>query len=76
MFNTSFVLFYSSMIRIDFFRDYYNVLAPLLIIILAAIFAVLGIFKYNSKTMEALVLFNLKREITSENKPTRISKQF
>jgi len=62
------------MVKIGFFRDYYNVLAPLLIFILAIIFAVLGIFKYNSKTMEALVLLNLKRESTSENKPNRISK--
>jgi len=62
------------MLRTPFFGSYYNVIAPLLIIILGIIFAASGLFKYNSRHMEALVLFNLKRESTSENKPSRIEK--
>lgn len=36
----------------------------------------LGFFKYHSKTLEALLLFNLKRENSSDNKASRIDKQF
>jgi len=64
------------MLRVVFFRDYYNVVAPLLILILAIVFAGLGVFKYNSKTLDAVVLFNLKRESASDNKPGRVAKQF
>jgi len=64
------------MIKVDFFRDYYNVVAPLLILLLAILFGALGVFKYNSKTLEAVILFNLKRENTSDNKPGRVAKQF
>jgi uncharacterized membrane protein len=70
------VAFNASMIKVDFFRDYYNVVAPLLILLLAILFGALGVFKYNSKTLEAVVLFNLKRESTSDNKPGRVAKQF
>ena len=75
-FHTSFVEFYGSMIKTPFFGDYYNVLAPLMILILSITFAVLGLFKYNSKNMEAIVLFNQKRENTSDNKKSRVDKQF
>jgi len=54
IYHSQFVKFNSPMIRVDFFRDYYNVTAPLLILILMIIFAVLGIYKYNSKTLDAI----------------------
>lgn len=75
-FHTSFVEFYGSMIKTPFFGDYYNVLAPLMILILSLMFAVLGLFKYNSKNLEAIVMFNQKRENTSDNKKSRVDKQF
>ena len=51
-------------------------MAPLLILILGIIFTGLGLFKYSSKNLEALILFNQKRENISDNKPNRIEKQF
>jgi fumarate reductase subunit D len=53
------------MLKTPFFGNYYNVIAPLLILIFGIIFGSLGLFKYNSKTLEAIVLFSLKKENTS-----------
>ena len=75
-FHTSFVEFYGSMLKTPFFGSYYNVIAPALILLLGLVFAALGFFKYHSKTLEALLLFNLKRENSSDNKASRIDKQF
>lgn len=60
VYRTSFVELYSSMIVTPFFGDWYQVIAPLLILVLVIIFAVLGAFKYNSKTVEALRLHGAK----------------
>jgi hypothetical protein len=63
------------MVRLPFFRDYYNLVAPLMILVLGLLFASMGFFKYHSKQLEALVLFSHKRESTSERRPTKVEKQ-
>lgn len=60
VYRTSFVELYSSMIRTPFFGDWYQVIAPLLILVLVLVFAAIGAFKYNSKTVEALRLHGAK----------------
>lgn len=60
VYRTSFVELYSSMIRTPFFGDWYQVIAPLLILVLVIVFAAIGAFKYNSKTVEALRLYGAK----------------
>lgn len=60
VYRTSFVELYSSMIVTPFFGDWYQVVAPLLILVLAIVFAVMGAFKYNSKTVESLRLYGAK----------------
>jgi len=52
------------------------VIAPTLILILAITFAVLGVFKYNSKTMDAVQLYGAKLDLKDlgENFRSRQSK--
>ena len=57
-YNTSFANFYGSMIKLEFFGKWYNVVAPLLILVIGLIFSVMGVFKYNSKTIEGIMLYN------------------
>ena len=52
--HTAFSNFYGKLIEVPFFGKQYNVIAPLLILILAIVFAASGIFKYNSKSLEGL----------------------
>ena len=54
---TAFTVFYGKLIKVPFFGDQYNVIAPLLILIFAILFASLGLFKYNSKSIEGLALY-------------------
>jgi hypothetical protein len=75
-FHTSFVQFYSSMIRIKFFRDYYNIMAPLMILVLGLMIAGMGVFKYHSKSLEAFILYAQKRENITDNKASRVERQF
>ena len=56
--HTSFANFYGSMIKLEFFGKWYNVIAPLLILVIGLIFSVMGVFKYNSKTVEGIILYN------------------
>jgi hypothetical protein len=55
--HSGFADFYGSMIKFPFFGSKYNVIAPLLILFFAIIFGVLGTFKYNSKTVEGLIIY-------------------
>lgn len=55
-YRTSFVTLYSSMIETPFFGDWYQVIAPTLILLLAILFTCSGFFKYNGKTVEAIRL--------------------
>ena len=64
-YQTSFVTLYSSMIKTPFFGDWYQVIAPTLILILAVIFASFGVFKYNSKTIDSLRLHGAKKGSSS-----------
>lgn len=52
--HTAFSNFYGKLIEVPFFGKQYNVIAPLLILVLALVFTATGIFKYNSKTIEGL----------------------
>ena len=74
-FSTGFVRFYSSMIRIKFFRDYYNIIAPLMILVFGLLFASLGVFKYHSKNLEAFILFAQGRESGKETKESKQDRQ-
>ena len=56
--STSFANFYGSMIKLKFFGKWYNVVAPLLILVIGLMFSVMGVFKYNSKTVEGIMLYN------------------
>ena len=66
--QTSFANFYGSMIQLEFFGTWYNVLAPLLILILGIIFSVFGVFKYNSKTVEGLLIYDQESTVPQKNK--------
>lgn len=61
-FDTSFGLFYKSMLQVKFFRNYYNLLTPILLVVVGLTFALLGFFKYNSKHLDALLLFAQNHE--------------
>lgn len=61
-YRTSFVTLYASMIETPFFGDWYQVIAPTLILLLAILFACSGLFKYNSKTVEAIRLYGAKMD--------------
>lgn len=62
LFQSQFVKLYGSMLQTPFFGSRYNQIAPLLILIFSILFSALGLFKYNSRNLEALILFNLGRE--------------
>mmetsp|Transcript_31702 Transcript_31702/g.48556 ORF Transcript_31702/g.48556 Transcript_31702/m.48556 type:complete len:90 (+) Transcript_31702:1554-1823(+) len=51
---TGFAYFYGAMIKTPFFGSYYTTIAPLCILLLAITFGLMGVFKYNSKTVEGL----------------------
>lgn len=72
-YHTSFAEFYSSMINTPYIGGYYATLAPLLILIVGLIFGFLGVFKYNSKMVESMTLYNLNKE---NSKDTRVQRQF
>ena len=74
--RTGFAFFYGAMIKTPFIGQYYTTLAPVLILILAIIFGMLGVFKYNSKTLEGIQLYSLKKELTGDMKLNRVEKMF
>ena len=54
------------MLQIPFFRDYYNLMSPVMILVLGLVFACLGVFKYHSKHVEALTNFTTSTENKSK----------
>jgi hypothetical protein len=52
-YSTSYVDFYSSMIRVPFFGKYFNTIMPLFILIFGVLFAVLSLLKLQNRAVKA-----------------------
>ena len=50
------------MLRISFFRSYYNLLVAVLILVVCLIFLILGVFRVNSKHLDSLLVFAQSQE--------------
>ena len=59
-FGTSYVDFYSSMIKVPFLGSYFNTIMPVFILVFGFVFAALSIFKLKSKTLTAIKNFTKK----------------
>lgn len=61
-FGTSYCDFYSSMIRVPLFGEYFNTLMSLFILIFGGIFALMSFFKYQNKALAAFKDYSKKVE--------------
>lgn len=59
-FTTAYANFYSSMIRVPLFGQYYNRISPLFILIFGGIFALMSFFKYQNKALSTLKKYSRK----------------
>ncbi len=64
-FGTSYVDFYSSMIKVPFLGSYFNTIMPVFILLFGSIFAVFSLFKLKSKTLTAIKQFT-KKNLTED----------
>ncbi len=64
-FRTTYVDFYSSMIKVPFLGSYFNTIMPVFILLFGSIFAVFSIFKLKSKTLTAIKQFT-KKNLTED----------
>ena len=53
-YGTSYVDFYSAMLKVPFLGNSFNKIMPLFILVFGAIFAIFSLFKLKSKTLTAL----------------------
>lgn len=53
-FGTSYCDFYGSMIKFEFFSQYFNKIMCLLIMLFGSVFGLLSLFKYQNKALSAL----------------------
>lgn len=61
-FTTSYIDFYSSMIRVPLFGQYFNTIMPLFILLFGGIFALMSFFKYQNKAIAAFKNYSKKVE--------------
>ena len=61
-FGTSYCDFYSSMIRIPLFGQYFNKMMSLFILLFGGVFALLSFFKYQNKALAAFRNYSKKLE--------------
>lgn len=59
-FTTAYANFYSSMIKVPLFGQYYNRISPLFILIFGGIFALMSFFKYQNKALSTLKRYSRK----------------
>ena len=52
--SSAFAVFYGSLIKTPYIGNSYSTLAPLFILLMSILYAVLGVFKYNSKRVQSL----------------------
>ena len=71
---TGFNNFYASMMDTPFFGEWYSVISPLFIDFFAALSLAFGLYKYNSKALDALALYSAKTENLGDAAPSRIEK--
>ena len=64
-FGTSYVDFYSSMLKVPFLGSYFNTIMPVFILLFGAFFAALSLFQLKSKTLTAIKQFT-KQNLTED----------
>jgi hypothetical protein len=73
-FGTSYVDFYSSMIKVPFLGSYFNTIMPVFILLFGSIFAVFSLFKLKSKTLTAIKQFT-KKNLTEDGAAERAKEE-
>ena len=71
---TGFNTFYRSMMDTPFFGEWYSVIGPLFILLCSLLALAFGMYQRTSRALEALALYNAKREGPSEAKASRVEK--